>query len=74
MLEFDGSGFECVEVCINHMELQEDALCIYFCQMKNEKKKKDSWQVYANPLAPEIFGILALAINWACYSFVDGEL
>ena len=25
------------EVCINHMEWREDALCIYFCQMKNDQ-------------------------------------
>ena len=65
------------EVCINHMEWREDALCIYFCQMKNDQlgeRPRDPRHVYANPLAPEICGILALAIYWACYSFVDGEV
>jgi len=59
------------------MEWREDALCIYFCQMKNDQlgeRPRDPRHVYANPLAPEICGILALAIYWACYSFVDGEV
>jgi len=64
-------------VCLNHMEWVEDALAIYFSQMKNDQfaeRPRDPRHIYANPLHPEICGILALAIYWCCYNFEDREL
>ena len=63
-------------VHLNHMEWKEDSLQIFFSQMKNDQmaeKPRDPRHVYANPLMPEICPILALAIFWLCFGFVDGE-
>ena len=65
------------EICIQHMEWQEDALCIYFSQMKNDQfgeRPRDPRHIYANPLCPEICGILALGMYWSCYAFEEGEI
>ena len=63
-------------VHLNHMEWKEDSLQMFFSQMKNDQmaeKPRDPRHVYANPLMPEICPILALAIFWLCFGFVDGE-
>ena len=63
-------------VHLNHIEWKEDSLQIFFSQMKNDQmaeKPRDPRHVYANPLMPEICPILALAIFWLCFGFVDGE-
>ena len=65
------------DVCHNHMEWVEDALCIYFAQMKNDQmgeRPRDPRHIYANPLCPEICPILALAIYWSCFDFIAGEI
>ena len=65
------------DICISHMEWQGDALCIYFSQMKNDQmgeRPRDPRHIYANPLCPEICGILSLGIFWSCYAFEEGEM
>ena len=45
-------------------------------QMKNDQmaeKPRDPRHIYANPLIPEICPILALAIFWLCFGFVERE-
>ena len=64
-------------VCLDHMEWSEDALCIFFSQMKNDQcaeRPRDPRHIYANPLNPEICGILALGIYWCCYMFEEAEV
>ena len=44
--------------------------------MKNDQmaeKPRDPRHIYANPLIPEICPILALAIFWLCFGFVERE-
>jgi len=65
------------QVCLDHMEWSEDSLCVFFSQMKNDQcaeRPRDPRHIYANPLHPEICGILALGIYWSCYTFEEGEV
>ena len=57
-----------VHIAFEHIEWREDALCIYFAQMKNDQmgeKTRDPRHVYANPIIPHICPILALALYLA---------
>lgn len=58
-----------VSICYNHLEWHEDALGIYFSQMKNDQagdRPRDARHVYANPLNPEVCPILSLGIYFLC--------
>ena len=56
----------------NHMDWREDALCIFFSQMKNDQfgeRPRDPRHVYANPFMPEICPILSLGMYWLSVGF-----
>jgi hypothetical protein len=60
----------------NHIEWNEDSLCIYFAHMKNDQcgeRPRDPRHVYANPLNPEICPVLSLGIYWITFSFGKSE-
>jgi hypothetical protein len=55
----------CVGVCLEHIEWQNDALSIWFSHSKCDqsgKRERDPRHVYANPITPEICPILSLGI------------
>ena len=59
-------------VCYSHMEWTEDAMCVYFAQMKNDQlgeRPRDPRHIYVNPLMPEICPVLALGIYWMVQGF-----
>ena len=59
-----------VNICFNHMEWRNDALCIYFAHMKNDQsgdRPRDPRHVYANPIIPEICPVLALGVYLICF-------
>ena len=60
----------------DHLEWNEDSLCVYFAHMKNDptgERPRDPRHVYANPLMPEICPILSLGLYWLTYSFTIGN-
>lgn len=53
-------------ICLNHIDWTGDAMTILFCHMKNnqtgEGKGMHARHIYANPLRPELCGVLALGL------------
>jgi len=55
-----------------HLKWMEDALGVYFAQMKNDQegdRPKDARHVYANPIYPEVCPILALGLYFLIFGF-----
>ena len=68
---------ERVSICFNHIEWQNDALCIYFAQSKTNQlgaQKKDPRHLYANPLNPEICPILSLGLYLICFPLEQDQV
>lgn len=62
-----------VSICFSHMEWKNDALRIYFSQMKNDQfgeRPRDPRHIYANPFMPEICPILSLGTFKRCFQYV----
>jgi integrase len=62
-----------VNIRFSHLEWKEDALGVYFAQMKNDQtgeRPRDPRHVYANPLDPAICPILALGLYLICFPSV----
>lgn len=59
-----------VRIHMSHLTWREDALAIYFSQMKNDQygeRPRDPRHIYANPLMPAICPILSLGIYLFCF-------
>jgi integrase len=65
-----------VNIRFSHLEWKEDALGVYFAQMKNDQtgeRPRDPRHVYANPLNPSICPILAFGLYLICFPNVLEE-
>lgn len=65
-----------LQICYDHIEFNDDALCIYFAQQKNDQlgeKPRDPRHIYANPLIPEICPMVAIGVYWLCFEFQSDE-
>ncbi|POM67004.1 Hypothetical protein PHPALM_17059 [Phytophthora palmivora] len=61
-----------VPICFSHLEWRNDALCVYFGHMKNDRRgtrPRDPRHMYANPIMPEICPILAIGVYWVSNGF-----
>jgi hypothetical protein len=59
-----------VNIHFSHLKWKEDALGVYFAQMKNDQtgeRPRDPRHVYANPLDPSICPILAVGLYLICF-------
>ena len=61
-------------ICWTHMEWRQDALGIYFAQMKNDQggdRPRDPRHIYANPCNFVVCPILALGLYMLSFTFSD---
>ncbi|DBA02814.1 TPA: hypothetical protein N0F65_006604 [Lagenidium giganteum] len=65
-----------LEIMHDNMEYIEDALRVYFAQMKNDQlgeRPRDPRHICANPIYPEVCPLVALGVVWLTYGFSDSD-
>jgi hypothetical protein len=66
-----------VDICLEHMSWEGDALVIKFCQTKTnqsgDEKKRHPMHVYANPVYPSVCPILSLGMYFLMFPSVLKE-